>query len=92
MTRLAKRLPSPADFEDDSSVGPITSKHTPIPTTLRAAVKVFMEKKMITEDIQDIKIAVDIEGMPQNRRPLLDTAVDVIFLIDNRFVFGLYTL
>lgn len=47
---------------------------------------------MITEDIQDIKIAVDIEGMPQNRRPLLDTAVDVIFLIDNRFVFGLYTL
>jgi hypothetical protein len=54
-----------------------------MPTTLRVAVRVFPEVKILTEDVQELNVAVDIEGVLHNRKPLPDTTIDVIFVVDN---------
>jgi len=78
MGLATKHIPAPADHEDDAS-----SLTPTVPTTLRAAIRVFSEVKVLTEDVEEFTVAIDIEGVLHNRKPLLDTTIDVIFLVDN---------
>jgi hypothetical protein len=83
MGRIAKRLPSPCDYEYEASDVHVSEKSSTVPTTLRVAVKIFPEVKILTEDAQELSVAVDIEGVLHNRKPLPDTTIDVIFVVDN---------
>ncbi|KAI4698761.1 hypothetical protein J4E81_005372 [Alternaria sp. BMP 2799] len=52
---------------------------------LRNARKLFPEVKLLTEEYQDIGVAIEIEGVLHNRKPLPDTGIDVIFVVDNGY-------
>lgn len=81
-----QHMPSPADNEDDVSVSPPT-----VPTILRAATRLFSDVKVLTKDVEDFTVAIDIEGVLHNRKPLPDTKIDVIFLVDNGYVLILWS-
>jgi hypothetical protein len=83
MARIANRLPQPTELDYESSESHFLDKPSTMPTTLRAAVRLFSEVKILTQDIQEITIAVDIEGVLHNRKPLFDATIDVIFVVDN---------
>jgi len=79
MGLATKHIAAPVGHEDDvSSLTPTT-----VPTTLRAAIRVFPEVKVLTEDVEEFTVAIDIEGVLHNRKPLPETTIDVIFLVDN---------
>ena len=81
MGLATKHIPAPVDHEDD-----VSSSTPAVPSTLRAAIRVFSEVKVLTEDVEEFTIAIDIEGVLHNRKPLPDTNIDVIFLVDNGWV------
>ncbi|KAF1845143.1 uncharacterized protein K460DRAFT_337025 [Cucurbitaria berberidis CBS 394.84] len=82
MKLITKQLPSPTEDHDNSDEH-VLAKASKIPTTLRAAVRIFPEIKVLTEDLQEYSVAVDVEGVLHNRKPLPDTTIDVIFVVDN---------
>jgi hypothetical protein len=55
-------------------------------TTLRAAVRIIPEAKSLTEERQDLTVAVELEGVLHNCSPLPKTSLDVIFVVDNGYV------
>jgi hypothetical protein len=81
MHKMGKHIPPTTDFGLEASEAQVSTSH--LPTTLRAAVRLFPEVKLLTEEYQDIGIAIDIEGVLHNRKPLPDTSIDVIFVVDN---------
>ena len=83
MGRIAKRLPSPTDFDHETSDAQVSGSSSLLPTTLRAAIRLFPEEKLVTEEYQELGVAIDIEGVLYNRTPLPDTGIDVIFVVDN---------
>jgi hypothetical protein len=83
IARIAEKLPPPTELSHDGSDAQVASVPSVMPTTMRAAVRVFPEVKILIEDIQEISIAVDIEGVLHNRKPLPDITIDVIFVVDN---------
>lgn len=83
ISRIAKRLPSPADFDPETSDAHVSDSTSLLPTTLRAAVRLFPQVKLITNEFQEFSVAIDIEGVLYNRKPLPDTGIDVIFVVDN---------
>ena len=83
MARIAKQLPPPTELDNESSDAHVSDGIPAMPTTLRAAVRLFSEVKILTQEVQEISIAVDIEGVLHNRKPLRDTSIDVIFVVDN---------
>jgi len=85
MERMAKRLPTPIENEHDL---PEAVRTETMPTTLRAVIRMFPQVKVLTEGQQDITVAVEIEGVLQNRNALPTATVDVIFIIDNGYVVG----
>ncbi|KAL1801343.1 hypothetical protein ACET3X_001685 [Alternaria dauci] len=85
MGLIAKRLPSPTDFDHEGSDAQLSSSSSLLPTTLRAVIRVFPEEKLVTEEVQELSVAIDIEGVLYNRKPLPDTGIDVIFVIDNGY-------
>jgi hypothetical protein len=82
MERMAKRLPTPVHDEqeprEDQSRG-----LGALPTTLKAAIRVFPEVKILSEDVQEFRIAIEIEGVLHNRNALSCATVDVVFVVDN---------
>lgn len=84
MDRIARRLPSPIEHrQEDPEVRGIAIRGK-ASTTLRAAVKVFSEVAQLTgEEQQEFWIAVEIEGALHNRGLLPNSAIDVIFVVDN---------
>lgn len=88
MKLITRRLPSPEGHHDTSD-GHASSQISIIPTTLRAAVRVFPETKILTEDFQEFSVAVDVEGVLHNRRLLPDTTIDVVFVVDNGYMLHL---
>ncbi|KAG9187489.1 hypothetical protein G6011_05360 [Alternaria panax] len=84
MSRIAKRLPSPSDLDDDVEAQMPGSKSL-LPTTLRAAIRMFPETKLVTEEFQELSVAIELEGVLYNRKPLPDTSIDVIFVVDNGY-------
>ncbi|KAH7384444.1 hypothetical protein BKA66DRAFT_441023 [Pyrenochaeta sp. MPI-SDFR-AT-0127] len=79
---ITRRLPSPIENLHGQSS---TAKTSPMPTTLQAAVSLFPEIKMLTEDFQEFCVAVDVEGVLHNPKPLPDTTVDLVLVVDNGF-------
>ena len=83
--RIAASHPTPADYDDDiHGVQPSST----LPTTLRAAMRMFTEVKVLSEDVHEFHVAVEIEGVLHNRKLLPDTTIDVIFIVDNASVFS----
>jgi len=83
---ISKCIPSPTDFDHEASEAQVSDSTSHLPTTLRAAVRLFPEVKLLTEEYQDIGVAIEIEGVLHNRKPLPDTGIDVIFVVDNGYV------
>jgi hypothetical protein len=82
MERMAKRLPTPVEDEQDLREDQLSGPGA-LPTTLRATIRVFPEVKILSRDIQEFSIAVEIEGVLHNRYALACTTLDVVFVVDN---------
>lgn len=54
-----------------------------MPTTMRTTVRVIPEKRYLTESMEEIKVAIEVEGVLHNRQAHPDPAIDIIFLVDN---------
>ncbi|KAH4175950.1 hypothetical protein HBI29_034530 [Parastagonospora nodorum] len=84
MERMATRLPTPVENEpelgEEQSLEPRT-----MPTTLRAAIRVFPEVKILTKDVQEFSVAIEIEGVLHNRNALSCATIDVVFVVDNGY-------
>lgn len=83
MGRFARRLPAAVDSHHDQPDDHAVAKPMPIPTTLRAAIRIFPQVKLLTRDYEDFDVAVEVEGVLYNRTWLPDTTIDVIFVVDN---------
>ncbi|KAF2036586.1 hypothetical protein EK21DRAFT_51494 [Setomelanomma holmii] len=83
MDRMAKRLPCPAEDLDSHELD--DPEDAALPSTLRAAIRIFPEAKRLSDDLQNISIAVEVEGVLHNRQALKNTTVDVIFVVDNGY-------
>lgn len=83
--RLEKRLPYLAECEPEQLDALVPYISSELPTTLRTAVRVFAEKKVLTEGIEEMDIAINIEGVLHNRKPRRDGSVDVIIVVDNGY-------
>jgi hypothetical protein len=53
---------------------------------LRPAIRLFPQVKLLADEFQEISVAIDIEGVLYNRKPLPNTEIDVIFVVDNGYV------
>ncbi|RAR00933.1 hypothetical protein DDE82_006923 [Stemphylium lycopersici] len=85
MDRFANHIPPPTECDQEVVGANAPISHVTLPTTLRAAVRLFPEVKVLRKEVQEITIAVDIEGVLHNRRLLADDAIDVIILVDNGY-------
>lgn len=84
MRRIAGRLPSPAVRYHDDQEAQRTIPHDKLPTTLRAAVRVFPEIVQLSQHEHDeFWIAVEVEGILHNRILLPDSTIDVIVVVNN---------
>lgn len=84
MGRIAERLPSPVGYRLDDLETTNVDGRGNAPTTLRAAVRVFSEVTMLSqEEEQEFWIAVEVEGALHNRELLSNSTIDVIFVVDN---------
>lgn len=83
MNQLTKHVPPPTDYDRESASA---CKPDTLPTVLRAAISLFPDAKVLTRDIEEITVAIDIEGVLHNRRTLANTAIDVVFVVDNGYV------
>jgi hypothetical protein len=86
MERMAQRLPTEAEDEQENIHSQVL-KADEMPTTLRAAVRMFPEVKVLTSELQDMTVAVEIEGTLHNRSTSPLVTVDVVFIIDNGYVY-----
>jgi hypothetical protein len=81
MERMVTRLPTPVENEpelgEEQSLEPRT-----MPATLRAAIRVFPEFKILTKDVQEFSVAIEIEGVLHNRNALPCATIDVVFVVD----------
>lgn len=84
MERMAKRLPTQAEDEHDM-LDDGALKADEMPTTLRTAIRMFPEVKLLNSDLQELTVAVEVEGVLQNRSTSPSVTVDVIFIVDNGF-------
>jgi transposase-like protein len=91
MQRMVPRFPAPVDCDQEQSTDE-TNESITMPTTIRAAVRIFPETKLLTNDYQEIKVAIEVEGVLHNREALPDTTVDIIFVVDNGWVSELLAL
>lgn len=84
MGRIAKRLPSPIENREEVLHVQDVAICRKAPTTLRAAVRVFSEVAQLSmEKQQDFWVAVEVEGALHNRGLLPESAIDIIFVVDN---------
>ncbi|CAO2655627.1 Nn.00g044300.m01.CDS01 [Neocucurbitaria sp. VM-36] len=85
MKLITRQLPSPIEDHLDTSDDHSSPRTSIIPTTLRAAVRIFPETKLLADEYQEFSVAVDVEGVLHNRKSLPDTTLDVIFVVDNGY-------
>ncbi|KAJ4984613.1 hypothetical protein SVAN01_09869 [Stagonosporopsis vannaccii] len=85
-SRIARRLPSPMERRHEDQENQVSSVCVESPTTLRASVRIFSEAvQLSTLEQQEFWIAIEVEGAPHNRVPLLDGTIDIILVIDNAY-------
>jgi len=80
---LAKHLPDVTELDHGSLELQAADIPQQLPTTLQAAVRIYTDKKVLASKTEEIDVAIDIEGVLHNSRPLSDTLIDVIFIVDN---------
>jgi hypothetical protein len=83
--RMAQRLPTGAEDEQEILDGQAL-KADEMPTTLRAVIRMFPEFKVLTSGLQDMTVAVEVEGVLHNRSTSPFVTVDVVFIVDNGYV------
>jgi hypothetical protein len=85
-TQVAKQYPSPHEYyEAPGAIDSGTSNTNTSPILLSAAVRILPEVRVLSsEEQQTFWVAVEVEGVLHNRRPLTDPGVDVIILVDTR--------
>lgn len=81
--RMAGRLPSPVGGGQDSSQDESWHDQSTRPTTVRASVRILTQVRILTEEPQDVDVAVEVEGTLHNRSAAPHTTIDVIFVMDN---------
>jgi hypothetical protein len=86
MDRMTKYFPTPVEDGYELSQHQAATMGI-MPTTLRAAVKMFPEAKVLTEESIEFGVAIEIEGVLHNRSTSANDTVDVVFVIDNGYVF-----
>jgi hypothetical protein len=86
MEGMANRMPPQTDFDHDVSEAHVSDSNLLLPTTLRPAIRLFPQVKLLADEFQEISVAIDIEGVLYNRKPLPNTEIDVIFVVDNGYV------
>jgi hypothetical protein len=82
MERMATRLPTPVENEPELREDQLSETEM-MPTTLKVAMRTFPEVKILTEDVQEFSIAVEIEGALHNHNALACVKIDVVFVVDN---------
>lgn len=85
MERLARRLHTQTEDEHEAS-GNCALKPNGMPTTLRAAMRIFPEVKVLTGGLREMLVAVEVEGVLHNRTAFPSDTVDVVFIVDNGYV------
>jgi hypothetical protein len=83
INRFTKHIPPPTDYDREVADAYVSGSPLALPTTLRAAIRLFPDVKVLTKDLQEVTVAIDIEGVLHNRKPLPETAIDVVFVVDN---------
>lgn len=83
MDLLTKHMPPPTNYEREVADAYVPNSPLALPNTLRAAIRLFPDAKVLTEDVQEVTVAIDIEGTLHNQRSLSETAIDVVFVVDN---------
>ncbi|KAF2706945.1 hypothetical protein K504DRAFT_470937 [Pleomassaria siparia CBS 279.74] len=86
-SQMINYLPSPPKTQHANSLAscPIPESDG-LPTTLKASIRIVSEVKLLsTQHSEEFWVAVEIEGMLHNRRPLQDTSLDFVFVIDNGY-------
>ncbi|KAF2690073.1 hypothetical protein K458DRAFT_426908 [Lentithecium fluviatile CBS 122367] len=82
----ADRLPSPFENRDEHAESAELTIDEYIPTTMRAAIRIMPETKLLrAQEQQDMWVAVEISGGLHNRHALADSAIDIVFVIDNGY-------
>ncbi|EUC35165.1 hypothetical protein COCCADRAFT_35269 [Bipolaris zeicola 26-R-13] len=85
MDLFAKHMPPPTDYDREVADAYVPDSPLALPTTLRAAIRLFPDAKVLTENVQEVTVAIDIEGTLYNQRSLSETAIDVVFVVDNGY-------
>ncbi|EMD93508.1 hypothetical protein COCC4DRAFT_58864 [Bipolaris maydis ATCC 48331] len=85
MDLLTKHMPPPTNYEREVADAYVPNSPLALPNTLRAAIRLFPDAKVLTEDVQEVTVAIDIEGTLHNQRSLSETAIDVVFVVDNGY-------
>jgi hypothetical protein len=83
--QAARAFPSPlGNRHDTDAIG--TWKAPLMPTTLKTTINVLSEVKILELDrVQEFWASVEIEGVLHNRRELVNSSIDVVFIIDNGY-------
>ncbi|KAF2449347.1 hypothetical protein P171DRAFT_506920 [Karstenula rhodostoma CBS 690.94] len=83
--QVARGLPSPLENRHD--VDAIETHEAPqMPATLKTTINVLSEVKVLGSDqSQEFWASVEIKGVLHNRRELVDSSIDVVFVIDNGY-------
>jgi hypothetical protein len=79
---MTMRLPNPVENEPELQEGHLLEAGT-LPITTRAAIRTFAEVKTLTNNVPEFSVAVEIEGVLQNRKATSWATIDVVFVVDN---------
>jgi hypothetical protein len=85
MDHVAKPHSTPAENGHELSENRATATGT-MPTTLRAVVRLFPEVKLLTNDLYEFNVAIEVEGVLHSRSTLANDTIDVVFVVDNGYV------
>lgn len=85
--QITKHLSSTIQYQHNRKECQLAADSNALPTTLRAAVRILPEVKLLgNSEYQEFEIAIEVEAVLHNRKPLRDSSIDVIFVIDNASV------
>jgi hypothetical protein len=82
MNHMTKQRSTPAEDGYELSEDRATTTGT-MPTTLRAAARLFPEVKVLTKDSYEFNVAIEVEGVLCNHSTLANGTIDVVFVVDN---------
>lgn len=83
-SQAAHKYPSPLEYRQELPRINSTSEPDSCASVLAASIRIIPEVKVLApEDQQIFWVAVEVEGVLHNKRPVAEQGIDVIFLVDN---------